>query len=73
MALIKKMTLGQTEIEVYDDYIPTDSDKKRENLIKLYDVINEIANTLDRKKTKSWFLTSKQLKEMKLSGKYNFL
>lgn len=73
MALIKTLSLGQTEVEIYDDYIPTNIDKKKENLIKVYDVINDIARTLDRKKTKSWFLTNKQLKTMKESGKYNFI
>lgn len=73
MALIKKINLGQTEIEVYDDYIPTDIEKKKENLKKVYDVINEIAKSLDPKETKTWFLTKKQLNDMKTSGKYNFL
>lgn len=73
MALIKTLNLGQTEVEIYDDYIPTNIEKKKENLIKVYDVINDIAGTLDRKKTKSWFLTKKQIKTMKESGKYNFI
>ena len=47
--------------------------EKKENLIKVYDVINDIAGTLDPKKTKSWFLTKKQIKTMKESGKYNFI
>lgn len=73
MALIKTLNLGQAEVEIYDDYIPTDIQKKKENLIKVYDVINDIATKLERKKTKSWFLTKEQIKTMKESGKYNFI
>ena len=73
MAVIKKINLGQTEIEIYDDYIPTDLNKKRENLKKVYDVVNEIAVAYDSKLTNSWFLTEKQIKNMKDSGKYNFI
>lgn len=73
MALIKTLNLGQAEVEIYDDYIPTDIQKKKENLIKVYDVINDIATKLERKKIKSWFLTNEQIKTMKESGKYNFI
>jgi hypothetical protein len=73
MALIKTINLDQTEIEFYDDYIPTTDEKKRENLIKVYDTINDISQILGLKKTKSWFITKNQLKNMKKSNKYNFL
>lgn len=73
MALIKTLNLGQTEVEIYDDYIPTTLEKKKENLIKVYDVINDMAKTLGRDRTKKWFLTKKQMKTMKESGKYNFI
>lgn len=73
MALIKSLTLDQTKIEFYDDYIPKNQEEKKKNLIEIYDVINEIATKLDCKKTKAWFLTKKQIETMKKSGGYNFL
>lgn len=73
MALIKKLNLDETSIEIYDDYIPQTNEEKKQNLIRMYDVVNDIAKSLNYKKTKSWFLSNKELKIMKESGKYNFI
>lgn len=73
MALIKKLNLDETSIEIYDDYIPQTNEEKKQNLIRMYDVVNDIAKSFDYKKTKSWFLSNKELKIMKESGKYNFI
>ena len=39
---IKNLTLGQTEIEICIENIPT-VEEKRNHLIKIYDVVNDIA------------------------------
>lgn len=73
MALIKSLKSGQTEIEFYDDFVPEDLEQKRKNLIELYDTVNRIAQEIDHRKTKSWFISAKELKEMQKSEEYNFL
>lgn len=45
----------------------------RQNLIHLYDVINEIAKKLPEEETKNWFYTDEEIEQMKKSGKYNFI
>lgn len=73
MSLIKKMQLGKTEIEIYDDFVPKDIEEKRQNLIHMYDEVNSIAQNLPKEITKKWFLTENQIKKMKQSGEYNFI
>ena len=73
MALVRTLKLENTVVEIYDDYIPTNIEKRKENLKKLYDVINDIAKNKPKEITKNWFLTEKQIEAMKKSGKYNFI
>lgn len=63
---IKNLTLGQTEIEICIENIPT-VEEKRNHLIKIYDVINDIARKAEKRgvDTSKWFYTEKQLKLLK--------
>lgn len=75
MALIKKIELGETSVEIHDDFIPKDKNKLKSNLSKVYDVINDIACKMEKNNCncQSWFLTEKELRAMKQSGNYNFI
>lgn len=75
MALIKKFELSDTTIEIHDDYIPKDKIKLKSNLSKMYDVINDIADKMEKNNCncQSWFLTEEELRAMKESGNYNFI
>lgn len=70
MALIQTLNLDGTIVEFYDDYIP---ENKKENLEKMYDVVNKIAQELDPKITKNWFYKTEEIEKMKKSEKYKFL
>lgn len=63
---IKKLLLGQTEIEVCIENIPT-VEEKRKHLIKIYDVVNDIARMAEKRgiDTSKWFYTDKQLKVLR--------
>ena len=72
MALIKKLTIGKAKVEIHSSVTPEESKK---NLIKLYDVINEIA---DRKREQGinvddWFYSQEELEEIKRSKSVNLL
>ena len=72
MALIKKLTIGKAKVEIHSSVTPEESKK---NLIKLYDVINEIA---DRKREQGinvddWFYSQEGLEEIKRSKSVNLL
>lgn len=75
MALIKKVKLGSTEINFYDDAIPTSTEDKKKNIIKLYDTINNIADKAEKRgiDTSKWFYTDKQLKLLKEEKKELFI
>lgn len=66
MALIKKVKLGQAQVEFHIDEIPT-NEQIRNRLIKIYDVINNIAVAAEKRgvDTSKWFYTPKQIKSLK--------
>ena len=70
MSLIRTLNFDNTIVEVFDDYVPKE---KKQNLKKMYDVINEIAQDLEPKVIKNWFLKPTEIEEMKKTGKYIFL
>lgn len=49
------------------DFIPTDKEKYKKNLINIYDVINKIASELDEKEVnlKNLFYTKKEIENLK--------
>lgn len=63
---IKNLKLGQTEIEICVESIPT-TEEKRNHLIKIYDVVNDIARKAEKRgvDTSKWFYNDKQLKLLK--------
>lgn len=72
MSLIKKIKIGKANVEIYSDATPEES---KNNLIKLYDVINDIA---DRKREQGinvddWFYTKEELEELKRNNSQNLL
>ena len=72
MSLIKKLKIGKANIEIYSDATPEES---KNNLIKLYDVINDIA---DKKREQGinvddWFYTKEELEELKRNNSQNLL
>lgn len=72
MALIKKINVGKAKIEIHSNTTPEESKK---NLIKLYDVINEIA---DRKRAAGinvddWFYTQEEINKIKKNNSMNLI
>ena len=72
MSLIKKIKIGKANVEIYSDATPEES---KNNLIKLYDVINDIA---DKKREQGinvddWFYTKEELEELKRNNSQNLL
>lgn len=49
------------------DFIPTDKEKYKKNLIHIYDVVNKIASELDEKEVnlKNLFYTKKEIENLK--------
>ncbi len=71
---IKQLQLGQTEIEVCIETIPTEEQQKQ-RLIRIYDVVNEIADKANKRgiDTSKWFYTSKQIKKLKENSNNLFI
>lgn len=71
---IKNLTLGQTEIEICIESIPT-QEELRNHLIKIYDVVNDIAIKAEKRgvNTSKWFYTDKQLNLLKQNPDNNFI
>ena len=72
MTLIKKLKIGKANVEIYSDATPEES---KNSLIKLYDVINDIA---DKKREQGinvddWFYTKEELEELKKKNNQNLL
>lgn len=66
MSLMKNTKIGNTNIEIYNDCIPTDKTELRKNITSLYDVINDISRNLSSKEIKkiNIFYTQKELKNV---------
>lgn len=71
---IKNLKLGQTEIEICVESIPT-TEEKRNHLIKIYDVVNDIARKAEKRgvDTSKWFYSDKQLKLLKQDSINEFI
>ena len=71
---IKQLTLGQTNIEICIESFPT-VEEKRNNLIKIYDVIYDIAMKAEKRgvDTSKWFYTDEQLKLLKQDSMNEFI
>lgn len=70
--LVKEFQFGKAKVEIYSDVT---EEEERQNLIKLYDTINEIA---DKKRQQginvdNWFYTQEQLEEIKKTRNYKFI
>lgn len=70
---MKEYYISNVKIIEHENKELEDINVLRKNLIHLYDVINEVASTLPKEKTKDWFLSDKDIERMKKSGKYNFI
>ena len=72
MSLIKKLKIGKANIEIYSDATPEES---KNNLIKLYDVINDIAEKKREQgiNVDDWFYTKEELEELKRNNSQNLL
>lgn len=68
----KSFIIGNSEIEVTFE---KDKEKIKNNLTKVYDIINKIADNCEKKgiDTSKWFLSQKDIEKMKKDGKYSFL
>lgn len=71
---IKNLKIDNTEIEVCMGNSLSVEDKKN-NLVKIYDVINEIAGCVEKRgiDTSKWFYTKKQLKQLKQDPTNKFI
>lgn len=72
MPLVKKITIGKSEIEIYSDVA---EEEEKENLKRIYNTINKIAvkkmeQGID---VSNWYYTPEQIEQMEKSGEYNFL
>ena len=72
MGLIKKMQIGNSNIEIYSD-VP--EDEKKENLKEVYKTINNIARTKKEQgqDVSNWFYTEEQLKKMEQDTRFKFI
>lgn len=55
------------KVIIKTDFIPTDKEKYKKNLIHIYDVINKIASELDEKEVNlnNLFYTKKEIENLK--------
>lgn len=74
LTLIKKMEIGQSQIEIFVEKIPTEEQIKT-TLTRLYDVINNIADRAERRgvDTSKWFYTSNEFEELRACPKNKFI
>ena len=72
MGLIKKMQIGNSNIEIYSDVT---EDEKRENLKEVYKTINNIARTKKEQgqDVSNWFYTEEQLRKMEQDTHFKFI
>ena len=72
MPLIKKLKIGNSEIEIYSD---VSEEEKKENIKGVYNTIHKIArNKMEQGiDVSDWFYTKEQISQMEKSGEYNFL
>ena len=68
----KELKIENSKIEVIFE---SDKEKIKKNLINVYDVINKIADSFEKRglNTSDWFLNEEELEQMKISKNYNFL
>ena len=68
----KELQIENSKIEIIFE---SDKEKIKANLIRVYDLIKNIADNCNKKgiDTKSWFLNDKQINKMKKDSNYNFL
>ena len=71
---IKQLAIGNTQIEVCIENIPTEEQTKK-RLTQVYDVINDIARKAEKRgvNTSKWFYTEKQLNKLKLNAENHFI
>ena len=71
MSLKKRIKIGNTNIEIIDNCIPKDINKIKDNIINLYDVINDVARNhiSDNITDLNIFYSNKEL----VKGKVKFL
>lgn len=71
---IKELMLGKTQVKVCIESIPTENQVKS-RLIKIYDLINEIAQNAEKRgiDTSKWFYTQKQICQLKKKPENKFI
>lgn len=72
MKTLKKFCLGKTEIEICSN---ANDEEIKQNLIDLYDLINNIANEKRQRgeNVDDLFYTEKEIKQMQQDPKYKFI
>lgn len=70
---LKTIKIGNSTIDIYQEVCS--EEKRKQNLIKIYDAINEIARSAEKRgvDTSSWFYTHEQIEKMKKDSKYKFI
>lgn len=71
---IKEFKLGQSQIEVCIEIIPTE-DQVKKYLTNIYDVVNNIAANAEKRgiDTSRWFYSTKQIQLLKESPDNKFI
>lgn len=71
---VKKLKLGQSEVEICIESIPTEN-QIRKYLINIYDVINKIALNAEKRgvDTSKWFYTNSQVRLLKENLENHFI
>lgn len=71
---IKELKLGQSQIEVCIEVIPTE-DQVNKYLTNIYDVVNNIAAKAEKRgiDTSKWFYSTKQIQLLKESPDNKFI
>lgn len=71
---IKELKIGQSQIEVCIESIPTE-DQVRNYLTNIYDVVNNIAAKAEKRgvDTSKWFYSHKQIQQLKERSENSFI
>lgn len=72
---IKKLEIGKTKIELCIKDEPINEEQEKNQLIKIYDLVNEISRRLEKSgiDTANWFYTDNQIKKMKNCPENKFI
>lgn len=71
--IVKTKEYDNAQVNIHDDFIPTDNNIYRENLKRVYDTINYIFQRNEVLDKVEFYYSDKEIELLKMSGKYKLI